>query len=473
MTWPAAGDLRRPSPSLDSSGGSAAAAVAVTTVAAVVYVWVLIARLHRGDEAIGGALLVAPFLVVATIPLAARAARDEHDARLRGLLLAALLAKMAGGGIRYLIAFSLYDGRADANRYHFAGLQLAESFSAGNWDLGSQSLVGTRFVEVLTGVVYWVTGPSKLAGFLVFSWLGFLGLYWFYRAFRTAVPEGDHRLYALLLFFLPSLLFWPSSIGKESWMMATLGLAAYGVAGVLHRRRGGILRLVLGLWGAAMVRPHVALLLLAGLGMAVLLHRSAHLAGRRASLGPAVRIVCAGAIAVAFVSLLGTASENFEVGQERRAERITDVRDYANQQTEQGGSSFEAEPIRSPLDFPLGFVSVLFRPFPNEVSNTQGLVSAGEGTALLAFACWRFRSLGTFLRRLRRVPYLLASAVFILGFVWGFSSFGNFGILVRQRVQVYPFLLVALCLPAVRRVASASGAPRRPPAPPATEPVGA
>jgi hypothetical protein len=32
-------------------------------------------------------------------------------------------------------------------------------------------------------------------------------------------------------------------------------------------------------------------------------------------------------------------------------------------------------------------------------------------------------------------------------FIYGFSSFANFGILTRQRVQVLPFVVVLLCLP--------------------------
>ena len=41
-----------------------------------------------------------------------------------------------------------------------------------------------------------VTGPTKLGGFLVFSWLGFWGLYLAFRAFRIAFPDDDYRRYA-------------------------------------------------------------------------------------------------------------------------------------------------------------------------------------------------------------------------------------------------------------------------------------
>ena len=42
----------------------------------------------------------------------------------------------------------------------------------------------------MTGIVYTVTGPSLIGGYLVFSWLGFWGLLLFFRAFQIAVPHG-------------------------------------------------------------------------------------------------------------------------------------------------------------------------------------------------------------------------------------------------------------------------------------------
>src|SRR5207248_9478851 len=128
--------------------------------------------------------------------------------------------------------------------------------------------VGTGFLNLLTGIVYVVMGPTKLGGFLLFSWLGFWGLYLCYRAFRIGCPEGNARRYAVLVFFLPSLLFWPSGIGKDAWMIFAVGLSAYGAARVLTRARGGFLLLCLGLAASGVGRPHVAALMVGGLALA-------------------------------------------------------------------------------------------------------------------------------------------------------------------------------------------------------------
>ena len=49
----------------------------------------------------------------------------------------------------------------------------------------------------------------------------------------TDIWPGDSYLqfmYARLLLLWPSMCFWPSSLGKDSWMLFTIGIAAYVVA---------------------------------------------------------------------------------------------------------------------------------------------------------------------------------------------------------------------------------------------------
>ena len=47
----------------------------------------------------------------------------------------------------------------------------------------------------------------------------------------------------------------------------------------------------------------------------------------------------------------------------------------------------------------------------------------------------------------RRQPYVVTAITFVAVFIFGFSSFANFGLLVRQRSQVLPFFLVILAVP--------------------------
>jgi hypothetical protein len=121
-------------------------------------------------------------------------------------------------------------------------------------------------------------------------------------------------------------------------------------------------------------------------------------------------------------------------------------------QSAQGGSEFDGGGQRAytPAEFPIAFTTVLFRPYPWEASNGQMLVAALEGTVLLCVALASWRRIVRLPGFIFRVPYLAYCVAYIMMFVIAFSSIGNFGIMTRQRTQVFPFVLVLLVLPLPR-----------------------
>lgn len=393
-----------------------------------------------------GGILVGAVLVLASMPVVLWLARREDDARVARLLPVALVLKLAASLARLAVAFGVYDGVADASTYHSAGEVLAPMYRRGDFSADVGPLIGTGFLKTLTGVVYAVTGSTRLGGFLVFSWMGFWGLYLFYRAFCLACPEGDRWRYARLVFLLPSLLFWPSSIGKEAWMTLTLGLAAYGAARILVRRRGGFAVLIVGLGGTVAVRPHVSAILMVSLVAAYLLRRPPSGASL---LSPVAKLAGVLVLGLALVLVVGQTKQLFGVKDTFDAEAVSQVLQRATNQTSEGGSSFGANRSTdfSPSRFPSAVVSVIVRPFPWEAGNPLALVASLEGTMLLAlFVVGRRRVVGA-VRSVLRTPYVVLCVCYSVLFVYGFSSFANFGVLTRQRVQVFPFLLVVLALP--------------------------
>ncbi len=428
----------------DRTWVSSAAGATVTGLVMVgVYAWLLTEAMARTRYDLWGALIVGPALLLLSWPLLVRAMRTDDDGWVRRLIGIAYGLKLVGGLARWAVAFVLYGGSADAARYDAEGTLVAQQFRDGDFAISlAGRLEGTRFTEVLTGVVYTITGPTLLGGYLVFSWLGFWGLYFFYRAFRVAMPRADHRRYALLVFLLPSLVFWPSGIGKEAWMCLCLGLATFGAARLLTGTRGSTMPLALGLAGSAMVRPHMTAIVFVGIVAAFLFRRDV----RRTLLTPLARTLTLSVLAVAGVVIAGRAGDFFAL-ESVTAESVGTVLDTTGTRTDEGGSEFTPQRVRSPVDFPAAFVTVLFRPFPWEASNLQALATSLETAALLVFAMLSWK-------RLRNVwvfksgrPYIVLCLVYTTLFVIGFSTFGNFGLLARQRSLVYPFLLVLLCLP--------------------------
>jgi hypothetical protein len=391
-------------------------------------------------------LFIGPLLVALSLPALSRQAKREGSDTLFWLLVAALVLKLLSALIREFVAFQLYGGSADAAGFHRDGIRISANFLAGNFDTELPNLISTNFIRFLTGVVYTLIGTSRLGGFLVFSWLGFWGLFFFYRAFTVALPEGNQRLYARLVFFLPSLMFWPSSIGKEAWMMFALGIACYGAARLLAGATlRGIAGVGLGLWLSGFVRPHVAGMVGLALGAAYLIRPSSE---RLRQLGPVVKTFFLAVLAVIALVLLLRTQEFFHKSGIDTSSETTFVGGL-RERTGEGGSGFTPSPIiGQPLNAPVGAVTVLFRPFPHEAHNVQALGTALEGTFLLLFSLVRFRHGLSALGSMRRRPYVAFALIYSCLFIVAFSTLANFGLLARERVMLLPLYLLLFCIPA-------------------------
>lgn len=399
--------------------------------------------------AVWSALVVIPLLLLVSVPMLVRAGRRDADPRFLRLLVWAFVLKAFATVARYVMAFVLYGGSADASVYHDNGERLAESYRHGLFgaDIGAD-FIGTGFVRVVTGAIYTVTGPSIYVAYAVFATLGFWGLYFLYRAFRVGLPDGDARRYAVLVLFLPSMLFWPSGLGKEAWMILGIGLAAYGSALLLSGARRWLTPLVLGLVATAVVRPHITAALFAAIAAAYLLGRRQRPATMLTPLARAAGVLLV--VLGGFVSVSQAA--RFLNVEEVSVNSVDAAIEDTGESTDIGGSTYDAEGVNSPADFPAAAVAVLFRPFIFEADNAQMLLAALEGSLLMALAALslpRARTLGP---RLRRQPYLLVCIVYSALFIYAFSNFSNFGLLTRERVQVLPFALVFIALPRVTRV---------------------
>ncbi len=223
-------------------------------------------------------------------------------------------------------------------------------------------------------------------------------------------------------------------------MTLVLGMTAYGVAKLVSHQRNAITWIGAGLASSAVVRPHIAITLVAALGVAYLFSGA-----RRASFGaPIAKVAGLLTLLLIFALVLSAVQSKFKL---EEGEGVEQVFERTRERTSSyEGSSFEAVGARSPIDIPLAAFSVLFRPLPFEASNAQAFVASLEGALLLYLFVKHWRKLGNLLPR-RRAPYLAFVSAYSVLFVIAFSNFGNFGILARQRVQVFPFILVLLAIP--------------------------
>ena len=398
------------------------------------YLYLAVTSPTRG--VLGAAAL--PLLVLAglaVIQLLVRANAPTYD--LAGIAGTGLGLRLVGGYARFL-------NPVDAFSYHTEGIRLAEAYRV--FDFGAdpeRDIPGTGTIRVASGVLHVVTFDDFLLTLLLFTLGSFVGACLFVRALQIAFPEADQKRYAMLVFLLPTLYFWPSSLGKEAWMMLGLGLFALGAARLYAGTTArAVPEVVLGLAMTTLVRPHVSVLALAALGVGFLG------AGTNRT-----RVRTAARIAGVALLLLGGAVLARSAADRLNLENLgTDELSSAQQRTAEststsGGSAFEPVIANGPLSFGVATVTVLFRPLPGEVRSVEGVLASMESVFLVGLGAVSIRRYARLPGLLRRVHYLLLCVAFTLGFVWAFSAIGNFGILTRQRSQVLPFFLVLLALP--------------------------
>jgi predicted acyltransferase len=130
------------------------------------------------------------------------------------------------------------------------------------------------------------------------------------------------------------------------------------------------------------------------------------------------------------------------------SQAVDSVLSYTENQSEQGGSEFESARATNPAQYPLATVTVLFRPWVWEAGNSQAFGAAAEGLVLMVVCATSWRRLVRLPRFFWRMPYVVYCVAFTALFIFAFSSISNFGILTRQRTQVFPFFLVLLAIPA-------------------------
>ena len=103
-----------------------------------------------------------------------------------------------------------------------------------------------------------------------------------------------------------------------------------------------------------------------------------------------------------------------------------------------------AQHSRPPAGVPAALVTVIFRPFPHEAHNLAARATALESVVLMGFTLMPLRGLLRLPTLIRGTPLVAYASIYVLMFVVAFSAVGNFGILVRQRTQLYPLLLILL-----------------------------
>lgn len=354
-----------------------------------------------------------------------------------------LLLHLVCAPLQIWVVDHLYQGIADYTRYDSQGALLAPGFRHLDFSLAPGNLggiVSNGSVSIVTGAVFAIVGINQAAGFMVFSWLAFIGILFFYRAFLlTFSGAGSHR-YGYLIFFLPTLVFWTSDVSKEALMTFLLGVTAYGCAKILAHRRGGYLLVLAASAGGAFIRPNETLLALGGFAVAILF-RSMSPSDRFKGARRSISLVLVGAMVggALFVTLHFLPGVNGSVNLSQISAN--------NSGSGNGFGSSGITYSTSPLYYPRDIFVVMFDPLPFNAHSGGEWFEAMENTVLLAVVLASLRQLRMVPRAALARPYVIICGFYTAAFAYYFAALGNLGLITREATVMQPFFLVLLCIP--------------------------
>jgi hypothetical protein len=425
-------------------------------------------------DSFGGAIVFGVGIITVFALIGKRLTPKEDRSFILGLAVAGLVTKLLFSLLRLSVTEQIW-GLQDAAGYNRNGELIAQAIRAGRFSeviesYSATSGAGTAGTSLLTGIVYSVFGESLTGGFLFFAFIAFIGALCFIRAVYLVVPGRQHRLYAFLIFFFPTILFWPSSLGKDAIQFGFAGVATLGFAIALTRSRlWGAVLILLGIGGVYLVRPEVAVAIPVAMVIGFLLRKPRanmrDIAIKAVSIG--IFLALGLLLKPAIETTIGVDELSFTSVQEK-------LEDFAsnpfseNDVTADGNiattSDFDAVSPSSPSWVPMAFLTVLFRPFIWEANSAQTLLQSLEGLLTLALVAYGARNIVRTVAATPNSAFLIYSLVFMITMVLILSTFGNFGLLARQRAIVFPmvFLFAAGSAAYQRRATASASEPASP-----------
>jgi hypothetical protein len=395
------------------------------------WVWSLF---FAGNYEFGSALIFVPLLCLINFLLIFRITKQTPV--LGKLMLVSYAMKIASSGGYMTLLFVYYVKGADASTYYSVGKQWAAYFSAhGDYPIVGH-VWGTSFLNLVAAILINLIGPTFPTINVLFASAAFWGIYFFYAAFREAFPAGRKEFGALLLFLLPSCQFWNAALGKDALMMLSIGMVSYGFAELLSARllRGFSFMLPAMALGA-LTRPHVIGIVAIAIFLAYTFRK-----GNQGTVASLARLLGTPAMAFGVWYLVTNATQLLNVDSAAGGlERIEKL----GSGTMHGGSSFGAAQS-APLKLLLS-PFLMFRPFPWEIPNPLALLATVEALVILYFL-WRVRvPIARMLRHWSSEPFVTYVVSFGVIFSAVFSlALSNFGLLIRQRTQFTPLLLILI-----------------------------
>jgi hypothetical protein len=328
--------------------------------------------------------------------------------------------------------------------YHFIFsflFPLLPGDASGYWQFSFQQVVaptdsmfeyfglGTKFLLFLDYIPVKVLGLSFLTGNILYGTLGFAGLRYLFLLYYKSI-HLDFRIGGFptvpFLFYLPNLNFWTGGVGKDTLCFFCIACIIYCIQ--FYKKR--LIPLTLCFVMVYFIRPHVAFMLAAAVGLVVIFGSRMKFQYRVllvALLGVGIRLVYAQILSYLKIDDLSVQSLNhvangtaFLLGQSYTGSAV-DVQSYS---------------------YPVRIFTYLFRPLFFDVHNVITLVSSFENLTYMIIVFWAIPLFRW--KDIKAMPTWMKIGVltFVFSTLVFSSSLGNLGIIMRMKNMTMIYLLM-------------------------------
>ena len=324
-----------------------------------------------------------------------------------------------------LIAYKLRVDRgiSDAHLYWGKSIDINQHswFDFANY--GTNFILFINYPFIKLGFPFW-------SGFLIYGTIGFLGIRkfmdWAFLVFEKNLEyKGFNILY--LVFFLPNLHFWTASLGKEALLFWGIASVFYALASQNYKT----FSFVFGSLLVLLIRPHVALMLLAAITLIVIFDSNYSLKKR----------IVFSAFALTFLSMLlymVFQSSNIRYW---NWERITYFNEYSI-------LSFRNSGTYVPMleyNYFYKLFSFNFRPLFFDVNTIWTFIASIENGLVLILHVIALLFGVKFYAKITFAQWI--KIVFLFTFIAGMlyvQRYANLGIFMRTKMMFQPFMMIAL-----------------------------
>ena len=300
--------------------------------------------------------------------------------------------------------------------------------------------VGITFYVTFQGILYYFTGCTVISLQAINCFLAFWGGLVLTRLVYSLIPppHSGNRILPIILIFLPSVVFWSCSSLKEAFMYWSIcHIYAFVMPSKSPKQaRWSFVLFIIGVFVGCGIRGHIIFFWVVSVLVVKVFQRGFWKFG----------------VVLLFILplFLGQVRQKVYVDSFRKnvefAERY--MRNYVLRDK---ASTFRYGK-RAPIVVLDGAVNTLFRPFLWRLPNMRSVLSSIEiwAISLSIFFLW-MRMSNVEWRRILRNPSVWVACLVCIPFFAFFTYTVNEGLIVRQRVQLYPALLVLLATPILLR----------------------